>query len=153
MYNHAPDNYTCPICLGVEGVESKDTLLQQQDLVYRDDLVSVFVNSFFIGKNPGHVIVVPNQHFENLYDLPEQYAHRVIEISQKMAVAIKKAYGCDGVMIGQNNEPASGQHAFHYHMHIFPRYENDEIHKYMGSKRLAPPEERLTYVKKLRRVL
>lgn len=48
MYNHAPENYKCPICLSVKGIENEDTLLKQADLVYKDDLVSVFINSFWI---------------------------------------------------------------------------------------------------------
>ena len=57
---NAPKNYKCPICLGVKGIESEDTLLKKSDLVYKDDLVSVFINSFWIKTVEAHVIVVPN---------------------------------------------------------------------------------------------
>jgi len=57
MHNHAPSDYICPICLGVKGVESDDTLLLQQDRVYQDEVISAFINSFWIKNNPGHVIV------------------------------------------------------------------------------------------------
>jgi len=45
-------------------------------------------------------------------------------------------------MIQQNNEPASGQHAFHYHMHIFPRFENDHFSENQSNVRVSDPEER-----------
>jgi histidine triad (HIT) family protein len=153
MYNHAPVNYKCPICIGLQNPGSSDTLIIKDDVVYRDELVSVIVNSFFIGNNPGHVIVVPNKHFENLYDLPDEIGYRIFEISKKMAVVLKEAYQCEGITIRQNNEPAGDQHAFHFHLHIFPRYKDDELDIHMGNKRLALPEERRKYSEKLREVL
>ncbi len=146
--------YICPICLGNQGVENDQTLLKQSDLVFRDDLVSVWINSFWIGKNDGHVIVVPNAHYGNLYDLPKEVGHRVFEVSQMMSAVLKKAYGCDGITLRQNNEPAGDQHAFHYHLHIFPRYENDGFNQNMASKsKLAEPQERKKYAQKLIAVL
>lgn len=150
MFNHAPESYKCPICLGTEGIENEDTMLKQADLVYKDDLVSVFINSFFIEGNEGHLIVVPNKHFENLYELEKDVSHRIIDISQKIAIAVKKSYECDGITIRQNNEPASSQHAFHYHMHIFPRYDKDNFEENVRHSRKSAPEERLEYVKKIK---
>ena len=71
MYNHAPQEYKCPICLAIEGIESEDTMMKQDDIFYRDDLVMAVINSKFVGNNPGHAIVVPLKHYENLYELPE----------------------------------------------------------------------------------
>jgi len=153
MYNHAPENYNCPICLGVNGVESDATMLKQADIVFKDDQVCAFVNSKFVGNNPGHVIVVPNDHFENLYDTPDEILSRIIIVSKKIAIAMKKARNCDGVMIQQNNEPASNQHAFHYHMHIFPRFDGDEIYQYMNNARVSDPQERIAYAEELKKYL
>lgn len=154
MNNHAPQNYKCPICLGVQGIENELTLLKQADLVYKDDLVSVFINSFWIDTAKGHVIVVPNSHYENLYEIPQEVGYRIFDISQKIAVAMRKAYKCNGITIRQNNEPASDQHAFHYHMHIFPRYDGDSYNLNMTKKSiLSLPEERLAYVKLLKEEL
>lgn len=152
MYNHAPKGYHCPICLGVEGIESEHTLLLKQDLVYQDDMVSAFINSFWIKNNPGHVIVVPNKHYENIYDIPDDVASHIHKIAKKIALAMKKAYKCEGITILQNNEPAGNQHAFHYHMHIFPRYTNDGLHANMMNKQLADPGMRKQYVVKLQKV-
>jgi histidine triad (HIT) family protein len=150
MHNHASSDYKCPICLGVSGVESEDTLLRLTDIVYIDEFVTAFINSFWIKNNPGHVIVVPNDHYENLYDLPSDLGIHIFNIYKKVAVAMKEAYGCDGITTLQNNEPAGGQHAFHYHFHIFPRYEHDELHENMSNKQLADPAIRKDYAEKLR---
>lgn len=150
MYNHAPENYICPICLAVQEVESKDTLIKQHDIVFKDDLVTAFIGSFFIGNNPGHIIIVPNKHYENMYDLPKEEAHRISEIAKISASALKATRNCSGIMILQNNEPASGQHAFHYHLHVFPRFENDQLHQHIDNKRVSTPEERQPYAEPIR---
>ena len=153
MYNHAPTDYVCPICLGVQGIENEQTLIRQEDIVYTDEHVMAFIASYFIGKNSGHIIVVPRDHFENLYDLPDGLGAKIFAVSQRIALAMKKAYSCEGVMVLQNNEPASGQHAFHYHLHLFPRYENDDIFASMGNKRETALEERLSYAHKIKDAL
>lgn len=150
MFNHAPPNYKCPICLGVAGIESEDTLLRQSDLVYRDETVSVFINSFFIGKNEGHLIIVPNVHYEHIYDIPSPVLHNIMDTAKKMTEVMKKAYLCEGITLLQNNEAAGGQHAFHFHLHIFPRYTDDKIYDHMMNKKLAAPEERKKFVEKIK---
>ena len=150
MYNHAPSDYICPICLGVQGIESKDTLIRQSDIVYRDDKVMTFVASYFIGNNPGHFIVVPLEHYENHYELPDEIGAHVFAVSKKIAIVMKTVYQCGGVTTLQNNEPIGGQHAFHYHLHLFPRYENDELHAHMMNKRKTTAKERLPYVQKIK---
>ena len=152
--SRAPENYNCPICLGVQGSESIDTLIRPTDFVYEDDLVVGFINSFFMGKNAGHVIVVPKEHYESIYTLPAEQGHRVFDVAQKIAIAMKAAYGCDGITTRQNNEPAGDQHAFHYHFHIFPRYDNDGYNQVApANKRLAEPDERAEYAERIKAAL
>ena len=153
--SRAPKDYICPICLGVQGIENDHTLMKQSDVVYKDDLVTGFVNSFFSGKkNNGFVIVVPNEHFENLYVLPAKYGHRIFEVAQKIAIAMKQTYGCDGITTRQNNEPEGDQHAFHFHFHVWPRYKDDDFNKQIPEEKwLAEPTLRATYAQKIRTVL
>jgi len=153
MHNHAPKDYICPVCLGVRGVMSDKTLLLPQDVVYKDDLVTAFINSFWMKKNPGHVIVVPNEHFENIYDLPDELGIHIHKIARKIAIAMKQSYGCDGITTVQNNEPAGGQHAFHYHFRIFPRYDGDALHANMEDKQFADPAARKSFADKLSKLL
>jgi len=150
MFNHAPKNYKCPICLAVDGVENDGTMMKRDDIFYRDDLVMAAVNSKFIDSNPGHVIVVPLKHFENIYDLPETEVNQIFKIAKTVAIALKELRKCDGIMLQQNNEPASGQHAFHFHLHVFPRFTNDNFHDHSLRARVSSPEERKPYSKALR---
>ena len=125
-------------------------MIRKSDIVFRDDVVMVFISSFFVGNNPGHPIIVPLAHFENLYSLPDAEAQRIMTLSRTVAQALKKSHNCDGVMVRQNNEPASSQHAFHYHMHLFPRYTGDELDTTISISRRPTPEERLPYAERLR---
>lgn len=150
MYNHASSEYKCPICIGLMNPGNHNTLIVEDDIVFKDDLVTVFVNSFFIGNNPGHVIIVPNKHYENIYDLPENVGHRVFDIAKKMASVLKKVYNCEGITTRQNNEPMADQHAFHFHFHIFPRYKDDNFNQEMTHKRFATPSERKQYSDKIK---
>jgi len=148
------NSYICPICLGNKGIENDDTLLKQADLVFKDDLVTVWINSFWIIGNEGRVIVVPNDHYANIYKLPDTVGHRIFEISKLVSKTMKKAYECDGITLRQNNEAAGDQHAFHYHQHIFPRYDDDTFNQELTKKSfLSEPYERITYVEKLKKYL
>lgn len=154
MISHAPKDYKCPICIGLKGIENEDTLLKQADEVYKDNLVTVYINSFWIPTCEGHVIIVPNKHYENIYELPDKVGHRIFDVAKKISIAMKKAYKCDGITTRQNNEPASDQHAFHYHHHIFPRYDGDSFNINLTKKSiLSDPKDRIKYADKLKKYL
>ena len=150
MFNHAGTEYNCPICLAVKGTENEDTWIKQQDFVYRDDLVAVFIGSVFIKGNEGYPLIVPVKHFENLYDLPAEYGQRIMEISKKVAVALKGVRRCSGVTLVQNNEPAGDQRAFHYHLHVVPRFEQDRYHQESHAGYVSNPKDRIEFAAKLR---
>ena len=73
----------------------------------------------------GHALILPKEHYKNLYDLPEETAAEAIKVAKKVALTMKDKLGCDGVNIVQNNEEAAGQTVFHFHMHVIPRYKED----------------------------
>ena len=74
----------------------------------------------------GHALILPKQHFANLYEIPEELAAKAMVLAKKMATAMKEALNCDGFNIVQNNGEAAGQTVFHFHMHLIPRYEGDQ---------------------------
>lgn len=152
MISNAPKNYVCPICLAVKGIENSDTMIKQADIIYRDKVVMAFIGSKFIKTNPGHVIVVPVKHYENIYDLPDNVAAKIVKIARQMALAIKKVRKADGINLQQNNEPAAGQHAFHYHLHIIPRFKNDGYNK-NNEARISSPAERKQYAIALKKYI
>ena len=150
MYSNAPKDYICPICSALNGLDNDVTWVKKTDIIYRDELVLANISPKFIPGNEGHVIVVPTKHYESLYDLPSAYGHRIFDMAQKVALALKKFRKCDGVTLVQNNEPAGDQHAFHYHLHIIPRFKNDNFHEALWKTELSRPEDRIEYTKLLR---
>lgn len=77
--------------------------------------------------NPGHTLVVPKDHFENIYTIPEEALCRLMISVKKIALALKHAELADGVNINMNNEKAAGQVVFHAHIHVIPRLESDDF--------------------------
>ena len=73
----------------------------------------------------GHALLLPKNHFANLFELDDETAQKVILVAKKMAGKMKDALGADGFNLVQNNGEAAGQTVFHFHMHLIPRYEND----------------------------
>lgn len=74
----------------------------------------------------GHALILPKEHYPNLYELPDELAGKAILLAKKMAVKMTKALDCDGFNVVQNNGESAGQTVFHFHMHLIPRYKNDQ---------------------------
>lgn len=125
MYTHAPEGYPCPFCLIVQ-----DSLKSTNpEIVCQDDEITAFMSLHNWPNNLGHVLVIPNDHFENIYDLPVQLGSRIYQCARAVALAMKSAYGCAGITTRQHNEPAGGQEIWHYHLHVIPRYPGDEFYQ------------------------
>lgn len=150
MYNHEPENYKCPLCLLARGIESDEVYSKQADIIYKDENVTAFISSHWWPNNKGHVIIIPNKHFENIYDLPDDLSCKIHKLEKEVSLALKQTYNCDGVSSRQHNEPAGNQDVWHYHLHIFPRYDNDNLYINHLQKRKTEPEERFPYAEKLR---
>ncbi len=73
----------------------------------------------------GHALILPKDHYADVFELPEEKAGEVFKLARKMAVQMKAALGCDGFNIVQNNGEVAGQTVFHFHMHLIPRYKDD----------------------------
>lgn len=148
MYNHAPTDYECSFCSFAKGEETEFN--KHSDIVFEDEKVIAFISPKWWVNNPGHVIVIPREHFENIYDISDETLSHVHIIAKQIAIALKETYTCDGTSIRQHNEPAGNQDMFHLHVHVFPRYTNDELYKKHDEKRFVSQEERKPYADKLR---
>jgi histidine triad (HIT) family protein len=148
MYNHAPNDYRCPFCLIVSHQMDASIETNPEDIVLATDQVTAFISSRWWPHNPGHVIIIPNEHFENLYDLPMNAATAIHALAREIALAMKQQYQCSGVSTRQHNEPDGNQDVWHYHLHVFPRYHNDQL--YLNHRRRTTPEERQPYAVRLR---
>ncbi len=148
-YSHKPADYECPFCRIVAGKEKQNQGTKQRDIVYQNKFVTAFIASKWWPNNKGHVLVVPNDHYENIYELPAAMGAEIHSIAQLMAFAMKNTYGCDGVSTRQHNEPAGNQDVWHYHLHVYPRYENDNL--YLTKGFYTEPADRTLYAEKLQK--
>lgn len=153
MQSHEPPGYRCPFCLVAagQGEDDADVLTKPSDVIFNDGMVTAFIAAAWWPNNAGHVLVVPNGHYESVYDIPDDVLGAVQVVGKRVALAIKQAYGCDGTSFRQHNEPHGDQEVWHYHLHVFPRYENDGL--YGARKRVTTVEERQPYATKLRAAL
>lgn len=93
------------------------------NIIYEDKDVIAFLDIRPI--NPGHALVVPKKHSENIYDMDEKTLEKIGPVLKKVAIAVKKATNAEGINIGMNNEGVAGQVIMHPHFHIIPRFDHD----------------------------
>jgi len=148
MHNHAPAEYVCPFCLLIQSKEGSESQLKPTDIVFQTADVTAFMATRKYPNNQGHVLIVPNQHFENIYDLPLALSSKIHALSRDIAIAMKAEYQCDGIMLRQHNEPAGDQNIWHYHLHVIPRFHNDDFRN--AEKGPFEADERAKYAQKLR---
>ena len=108
----------CIFCKLANGVFPTNT-------VYEDEDFRVILDAAPAAK--GHSLIIPKQHFDNVYDIDSEVASKVMPLAGRIARTMKKTFDCDGVNVLQNNEPAAGQTVFHFHVHVIPRYNDDNL--------------------------
>lgn len=87
--------------------------------VYEDDRILIFMDLF--PAHPGHSLIIPKQHAENLQEASAEDLRAVITQSKPLADALLEVFEADGIAVMQLNGAAAGQTVFHYHMHLIPR--------------------------------
>ncbi|HBM15168.1 MAG TPA: hypothetical protein DD381_02300 [Lentisphaeria bacterium] len=110
----------CPYCNLISGK------LNNIHVLYKDTIVTAFMNHMPV--NPGHAIVIPNVHYSNPSSLPENIAGKMYFIATRIGVACKRAMDSTGYNIISSDGFCAGQDIQHAHLHIIPRYLNDNWH-------------------------
>ena len=93
--------------------------------LYEDDDFRVILDLGPAAK--GHALMHPKEHYRNLYDIDDETLAKAALLAKKMVKKLTDVLGCDGYNVVQNNEPCAGQTVFHFHMHLIPRYEGDNV--------------------------
>lgn len=91
--------------------------------IYEDDMFRVILDASPATK--GHALVLPKEHFDNLYEFDDTYAAALMPTAKKVVTAMTEELNCGGFNLVQNNGTLAGQTVFHYHLHLIPRYEGD----------------------------
>ena len=118
----APRRERCPFCDNVaEQVTERGTRCA---VVSETDLTLTFVAP--MRQHLGRLLVISKRHVPTLLDLTDEEAAAIMRDTRRAALAVTRAYGPDGLTIYQNNGVASGQEIPHVHMHVVPRYHDDD---------------------------
>ncbi len=89
-------------------------------IIDEDDSVVVFLSL------EHHPLIVPKKHLENMFALDDELAAQIAQKSIKIAKAMRQGLGCDGIYVTQTNGSCAGQDVFHYHMHLYPKWNDGE---------------------------
>ena len=93
--------------------------------IYEDDDFRVILDIEPASK--GHALILPKEHYANLYELPEELASKALIVAKKVITRMTEIVGCEGYNVLQNNGEVAGQTVFHFHMHLIPRYKDDDV--------------------------
>lgn len=113
------------------------------NIIYEDDTFTVILDA--APANPGHALILPKEHYQDIFDIDEETLGKAMKLAKKIAARQTEVLGCDGVNVIQNNKEAAGQSVLHYHLHVIPRNYKD------GQKMLWAPgkidDESMTAIK------
>ena len=121
----------CAFCAIVSG----DT---PADVVAEDDATLAFLDNRPVF--PGHVLLVPRDHFETLADLPAALVEPLFAAARRLSVAVQEALDAHGSFVAMNNTVS--QSVPHLHVHIVPRRRKDGLRGFFWPRqRYADPAE------------
>ncbi|MFV0465883.1 MAG: HIT family protein [Lachnospiraceae bacterium] len=110
-------NSNCIFCKLASGEIGTNT-------IYEDDMFRVILDADPATK--GHALILPKDHFADLYEIDTEVAVSAMRLAKKLAIHMTAILGCDGINLVQNNGEAAGQTVFHFHMHLIPRYKDTD---------------------------
>lgn len=108
----------CIFCKIIDGVIPSDT-------IYEDEDFKVIMDISPAAK--GHAIILAKKHSANLFELDDDTAAKALAVARRVACAMKEELHFDGLNLLQNNGEAAGQTVFHFHMHLIPRFQDDQV--------------------------
>lgn len=134
-----PDNIFAKI---LRGEMPSHTVLEEEHCVAFMDVMP---------QSPGHVLVIPREGAENLFDLSDDALGHVILATRRVAVAVQAAFDPGGIQIMQLNGADAGQTVFHIHFHVIPRYAGEGLA--LHARAMADPESLAEHAEKIRAAL
>ena len=91
--------------------------------IYEDENFNVILDVSPIEK--GHALVLPKNHYADIYEIPEAILAEAVKLAQKAIKHETPILGCEGYNVLQYNGEAAGQTVFHFHLHMVPRYKKE----------------------------
>lgn len=105
------------------------------EIIYEDKDIIAFLD--ITPENPGHTLIVPKNHSKNIFETSKEDASLLIESTKMLAPKIMKAVKAQGFNTQINTNKEAGQIIFHTHLHLIPRFKNDDM-KFLGRSTIKP---------------
>ena len=102
----------CTFCDLIKGAAEVSICHEDSDAIAFMDIQPV---------NNGHVLVVPRQHYESIFEVPAELGQHIFKVTMSLTGAVRKVTGCEDINIVVSSGEAAGQDEPHYHVHIIPR--------------------------------
>jgi histidine triad (HIT) family protein len=99
----------------------------------------------------GHTLVIPKENAATLLDLSPQGAAHLMQVTQRVARAVKAGMNADGITLMQFNGAAAGQTVPHIHFHVIPRWEGVALSRHSGT--MEAPEKLKAAAERIRAAL
>ncbi len=109
--------------------------------LYEDDDILIILDRF--PKAKGHTLIMPKTHYTTIFDLDQKVGMKIFAAAQKMSQILMDTLKCDGINLVQNNGEVAGQQVAHFHLHIVPRFESDNL-VLMSGKTVEISEDEFT---------
>ena len=103
--------------------------------VYEDEHVRAFLDRYPVSR--GHTLIVPREHYENIYDIPEQELEHITAAAKRLALLYRTRLGAEAANLLQSSGRTAQQEVFHFHMHLIPRYAGDRVKMFFGGSRIS----------------
>ena len=100
--------------------------------IYEDENFNVILDASPATK--GHALILPKEHYANMFEIDDDILAKAAKLAKKIMTHEKEILGCDGYNLVQNNGEAAGQTVFHFHMHLIPRYSDNNESKMINWK-------------------
>src|SRR5690554_5756674 len=93
--------------------------------VYEDDDILAFLDVAQV--TSGHVLVIPKKHYQNIFELDDEISQKIFVVTVRIAKKLQENLKINNLNIINNNGKKAGQEVDHYHLHLLPRYLNDNV--------------------------
>lgn len=113
--------------------------------IYEDDDFKVILDASPASK--GHALILPKEHYADIFEIDEDVLAKAAKLAKKIMTREKDVLKCQGYNLVQNNGETAGQTVFHFHMHLIPRYVEDDNEGVIEWKHLELTDDEFTEIK------
>ena len=110
----------CSFCKIIAGKLPSNKIYENENVLAFAPLKDTIISK-------GHMLVIPKKHYENIYDIPKDELHHIIDVVKIISQKLKEKFNAEGINILHASGKVAQQSCFHFHIHLIPRYKGDGL--------------------------